>query len=99
MFLQSQRLDGREDGRRIGFPQGFIRVHVQLDLIAVRIPQVQTLTHRVVAHPVDGDAGGFQLPLRRPQLIEAVADFDADMVEASTSPRRRPDGGPGASPT
>ena len=62
---ESQGLDGGHHRLRIVLPNRLIGIHVELDLISIRILQVETLAHRVIAHALNRDAGLLQVPLRR----------------------------------
>ncbi len=84
-----QRFDGRQDGGGIRFPQGLIGVDVQFHFIAVRVTKVEALSHRMIAHALDRYSRVFQLTLGTAQVVQVVADFDADVVQPPSASRRR----------
>ena len=61
-------------------------VDVELDLVAVRIGDVQAVRDGVVARADDGDAGFLTAPYGGAQLVVRVAHLEAEVVHAHVPP-------------
>src|SRR2546428_5697121 len=88
--LEAQRPRHRilEHGARIVFPAGRLYVDIQLDLIAVRVFDVQAVGHAVIGrtddpHPRKGD----RVP-RLAELVVGLADLEAKVVKPNAGPAR-----------
>src|SRR6266571_6320262 len=89
---EPKRLDRRQNRRRVLLPDGRVGVHVELDLVAVRIGQIEALAHGVVAHAGDRHPGLFQFDLGLAELIQGIPDFDPDVVEPEAAATGRTGG-------
>src|SRR5215216_729702 len=77
----SQRGD-RRHSRGVSVPLPRVVIDEQLDLVAVRIVQVDRLTDRVVGQHRDLDPALLQVNLGLAQRVEIVADLEGDVKEA-----------------
>lgn len=79
--LNVQRFDRLPHPRVGGTPVDTGVVDIQLDLVVVRIVQVQTLTHGVICQSTDGVSRCLQTLPYPAQVIQGIADFPSYVIE------------------
>src|SRR3984893_1885521 len=77
--LQRERLHRRHDVFQV--PRYSGDVDIQLDLVAVGVEDVQAVGHRVIARTHDGRARFLDVLHGVAQLVVAVADLEAEVIE------------------
>src|SRR5580658_1812047 len=88
---EPERFDGTGDELGVGLPVDAGNVDVELDLVAVRILDIETVGHGVVARSHHGRSRRFQLTQRLAQRVVGVADLEPEVVH--TDPASGGDGG------
>lgn len=69
------------NGGRIGFPD-IGDISIELEFIAIRIEDIQTVCHGVIGGAEDSDAGGFELFQCGAEFLVGIPDFETDMIQA-----------------
>src|SRR5205823_13281059 len=77
-----------EDGRRILLPDRRLDVDVELDLVAVRILDVETVGDGVIGGPDEPSAGRYQLVASLAEFGVGFSNLEAEMVHADPAPAR-----------
>src|SRR5438132_2709351 len=87
--LEPQRLDLGEHGRGMVLPARRLHVDVELDLVTVRIFDVEAVRHPVIRHTDDLRARLLELVTRLAQLVVGLADLQSEVIEAEAPSLRQ----------
>jgi acyl-CoA thioester hydrolase len=77
---KAKRARSSEDRRRVILPDGRLDIDVELDLIAIRIFDVEAVGDDVIRRPDETGARGGQLVSRLPQLGVSFADLESELI-------------------